>query len=264
MLLGSVAVAATCRRTAWLVIPIGIDLIVLLLLGFTGSRYILILTAISTLVVLAKFRGRGMNIYSLLFIPAILGVVTALRMLRDGLQVSWESLLPLNSIYEMGSSLRPLAETIRLHQLGKFEWSMEYVNGFSLWLLREFSLLSGAAQSKDYYGFGPELMHQYFGLEHRFGWSMMAEIYVDYTPVVAMAFAACCGALLIFIDRAGAGTDVGALLTLAFCVPLLFAVRQPVTQIAPHFLAFSIIGVSIIVASFLVSRIAKFPWARAR
>lgn len=257
LLLASVAIATTCQRTLWLVVPLTIDVATLLILGITGSRSILILTLVSTLVVLAKFRARCLPKFSLLLIPAMLCAVAALRMVRDGLRFTWESLVPFNSIYEMGSSLRPLVETIRLHQNGQFDRDLDFINGFGLWLMRKLSLVTGPAQSSDYYGFGPQLMHEQFGPEHRFGWSMLAEIYIDFSLPLALTIVIAASVVIFMVDRIWLGTDLGALLSLAFCVPLIFAVRQPVTQIIPHFIAFAMIGLGLLAISSVIRTVIR-------
>lgn len=160
----------------------------------------------------------------------------------------------LGGAYELGGSIRPLAEL--MHLLDTNAWSREdsFTNSLLVWPATHLARLLGGNVATGLNGYGTEILDQQYGLDYRFGMTTVAEIFLNFSPVWAALFVLAAGAGFRCIDGWWPGTSSGGLVTLVAAVPTLYAVRQPLTLVVPHLLYCSIVVLLLVGVAKITSR----------
>jgi hypothetical protein len=231
-------------------------------MAYSGSRIFISIAVLISLVTWVKRRGLRLQGVWIGLAVFLLIVVSSLRGLRDGNLSIFTVLNPLNGLYELGGSFRPLFEIMRLESVGFVSHADTYDNVLVIWILSKVSEIRGAGNTSNLYGYGVEKLGEYFGEEYRFAYSNLAELFMNFTLPVGLIVALLAGILLATLDNYRAGTSIGGAITLVFAVPLLFAVRQPGSLIVPHLImmtALVAIGIAFVIIASTTSQLLHIP-----
>ena len=248
LVLGGIGVGISSKIRSLSITSFAVGGFALTLMALSGSRMFLSIAVLIAILVSAKSYNLRIQLKWWLLTFLLLIGVSYFRTLRDDSLNGLTTLNPLNGLYELGGSLRPLVEIIRIKDKDIFEFNFEHVPTLFIWLSNKIYEIFGISETRYLYGEGVSLLSSRFGEEYRFGYTLITDLYFDFPPIIAFALFFLVGVLISRVDSFGCNSIYGGLITTTVSIPLFFSLRQPGSLIVPHTIligalcAFAVLG----------------------
>lgn len=259
------AISISSGRRMWTWLAGFVAVVAFLAMAASGSRIYLGLGALVAVIAAVKSRDIWLRGWTVAVGVLGLAMSAVFRSLRDAIWGIPLTANPLNGLFELGGSIRPLVEIMRLHSNGQFSRTHDFTNSLFVWPIHKFQTDLGLPVTVgDIYGHGVQVLAEEFGDGYFFAFSNMAELYVNFSNPVALIVAMISGAALRWVDGSGKGSPIGGLVSLSFAVPLLYAVRQPGTLVTAHFLLMATLACGALLATWIMGTLRHNCSAEAR
>jgi hypothetical protein len=252
------AISISSGRRTWAWLAGSVAVVTFLVMAVSGSRIYLGLSALVAVIVTVKSRDIWLRGWTVAVGVLGLAMTAAFRSLRDATWGIPFTANPLNGLYELAGSIRPLVEIMRLHNNDEFSRADSFTNSILVWPIHKFQTDLGLPVTVgNIYGHGVQVLAEEFGEGYFFAFSNMAELYANFSTPVALIVAILSGAALRWVDSCGKGSPIGGLISLSFAVPLLYAVRQPGTLVVAHFLLMSALVCLALLAAWIMGLLRR-------
>jgi hypothetical protein len=234
LVLGGIGVSISSRVTYFYITSLMLGGIALTALALSGSRMFLSIAILVSIVVAVKVFNYRLKLKWWFLTFLLLIGVSFLRILRDPGSNILAAMNPLNGLYELGGSLRPLVEIIRIKERSVSQLNFEHLPTLFIWVSNKLHQMFGIGETRYLYGEGVSLLSDRFGEEYRFGSTLITDIHLDFPPILAISMFFLAGVLISRVDTFGGKSIYGGLITTVVAIPLFFTLRQPGSLIIPH------------------------------